>query len=234
MNLFNKIIKTVSALFGRWKWSFIFISLILVASCLSVYFFLQVKDAGLRSSFIQTTWTVIGVFIGAMGVYDFIIKQNRYIYPELLVQRSRRIDVVITGQCYEVLVDLSIRNSGSKSIKPDSYLYYTILVPDNIYQSFEYVKNNSEGNLIGPVLREEIMFAGYRTFAGIVDCAIHPERIVKQVKIKLKFLQEGEHEIRYFFNSEEGYFPSGTSLDSFVSFGVIPINVKKVRDTALK
>lgn len=227
MHSFRPQISRIVYFFELYRWAITFASLMLVALLVSIYFFQYEKDTALRSSFIQTTWTVIGVLIGALGVYDFIASQNRLIKPEILINRGSGMEVVLNANEYDLTVTVSISNAGNRSIKPDEYLYYSIMVPNSIYQGMNFVKNDAEGNPTGPKLRSETAILGYRTIGGMVVDAVHPGHHIREFDLKLRFSLEGEYEVKYFFNSVEGRFPKGVNIDSLTGFGSIPISVKR-------
>ncbi|MFA5829511.1 MAG: hypothetical protein WC843_03385 [Candidatus Gracilibacteria bacterium] len=164
-------------------------------------------SAGDKSSITQTSWTIAGFFLAAFGLSELIEKLNRKIAPGFLMDRSEKILITLKLPPAVFDISFSVVNRGNKSLKPEDHVYFQLLIPSEIFKEVLYIKYNGEGNLIGPLKRENSVKNGYVTIGGIINDAIHPKRCIEQFKIKMSFSKIGKYKILYFFNTENGFYP---------------------------
>lgn len=183
-----------------------------------------------RLSIAQAFFTLYAFFIAITGVWEYIKNSRKHIKPEMYVN-SRMKALHIKGDSFpsHVDIDFYVLNDGNISL-PKASANYTILVPKELHiKPINGVKNDV-GHAIVPGHRIYDSNPNFQALGGEIPVKVYPKRMRKLFVLNIVFPKPGTYVLRYYFTTDEGFFPKDVILDQMNepirNLGQIVLHVK--------
>ena len=186
---------------------------------------------GDKFGFVGMAFTVYGFYIGLIAVYQFLKNSAKRIEPVLHFEGGEeRIQVKSQQFPFEVDIPFYVFNKGNVSIQYDA-ANYKLLFPKTVQiRAIEGITTEN-GTMILPTHSQTYMYSNQvQTLGADIPAKIFPKRSRRIFILRMTFTQPGEYGVRYYFTTDEGFFPRNVILrrnEPAGNLGLVTLQVRR-------
>jgi hypothetical protein len=166
-----------------------------------------------KMGLIQFFFSVYGFFIGLIAVWEYVVRQSRYIEPTFFLNKRSRMLAIKAGS-FPCKAELGffVANDGNVSIEKHA-MNYTIILPKALQVHPKDGVQNEAGKAVIPNHRDYERDGSYQVLGGEVPVKVYPKRQRRLFVLDVTFPGPGTYEMAYYFTTDVGFFPRDVRLD---------------------
>jgi len=163
-----------------------------------------------KATVVQTIFTIAASVVAIIGIGEYIQKSRRKINPVFTIDNSQECTISSASYPLRAGISFSVKNEGNLTIEKER-LYYMLIVPRELD-----ITPTSGATYYSATLspgKNVYSDTNYHCLGAIIPSLITPKRQLIVFKASLNVSMPGTFKLKYYFNSDDGFFPSSIKVN---------------------